>query len=147
MVIPKQARKDRLSKLQSSPQGNEKTKRRARLIVYRPCINNDITTTLAACVPCQEHRPSQQKEEQIQTETPNECLNMYQWTSSPDDRKIYLVYANYLSRWPCIENFGNGLSTKKHIHPCKNGSVSIAYHQQSAQMKDPNSGHTNYGSS
>ena len=34
MVIPKEARKDRLSKLQSSPQGIEKTKRRARLIVY-----------------------------------------------------------------------------------------------------------------
>ena len=66
IVIPKQARKDILSKLHSSHQGIEKTKRRARLIVYWPCINNDISTTVAACVPCQQHRPSQQKEEIIQ---------------------------------------------------------------------------------
>ena len=119
IVIPKEARKDILSKLLSSHQGIEKTKRRARLIVYWPCINNDISTTVAACVPCQEHRPSQQKEEIIQTETPKRVFEHVSMDFFTCYRKNYLVYTDCLSGWPCIENFGNGLSTKKLIHTCK----------------------------
>ena len=92
---------------------------------------------------CQEHRPSQQNGEIIQTETPKRDFEHVSMNFSTCYRKNYLVYTDCLSGWPCIENIGNDLSTNKLIHTCKKWFSQYAYHQQSAQMEDPNSGHTN----
>ena len=62
IIIPKTLRRDILKRLHSSHQGIEKTRRRARQVVYWPCLNNDIETTVSSCSKCQEYRPSQCRE-------------------------------------------------------------------------------------
>ena len=59
IIIPEKLRKDTLQKLHSSHQGIEKTRRRAKQVVYWPCINNDIDTTVSSCAKCLKYQPSQ----------------------------------------------------------------------------------------
>ena len=68
IIISKTLRKDILKRIHSSHQGLEKTRRRARQVVYCPCLNNDIETTVSSCSKCQEYRPSQCREPMITKE-------------------------------------------------------------------------------
>ena len=62
LVVPRSMRRQILDKLHSSHQGVEKTKARARQTVFWPGISNDIHQRIESCVPCQERKPSQQRE-------------------------------------------------------------------------------------
>ena len=62
LVIPANLRKLVLADLHASHRGIEGTKARARLIVYWPGIDNDITNTCKSCSKCKFDRPSNVKE-------------------------------------------------------------------------------------
>ena len=70
IVVPKCGRKEVLQALHASHQGMERTKRRARQVVYWPGIDNDIETTVRACDLCQENQASNQKEPLMQEPFP-----------------------------------------------------------------------------
>ena len=52
IVVSVEKRKEILKKLHALHQGIERTKQRARQIVYWPGINNDIKNTVEACTKC-----------------------------------------------------------------------------------------------
>ena len=62
IMVPVKKRKEILTKLHASHQGIERTKQRARQIVYWPGINSDIKNTVEACTKCQKQQPSLQQE-------------------------------------------------------------------------------------
>ena len=62
LVIPVSKWPEILSKLHVAHQGIERSKRRARQVVFWPGISNDITNTVRVCVSCQEALPSLQRE-------------------------------------------------------------------------------------
>ena len=71
MIIPKAMRKEILQQLHASHQGQERTLRRARQIVYWPNISNDIQNTVRTCAACAERLPSQPQEPLQQDERPS----------------------------------------------------------------------------
>ncbi|TRY77371.1 hypothetical protein TCAL_13405, partial [Tigriopus californicus] len=62
LVIPRCMRKMVLQDLHSSHQGQERTKRRARQVVFWPNLNNDVNTTLQHREQRREHQSCQRKE-------------------------------------------------------------------------------------
>ncbi|XP_065189527.1 uncharacterized protein LOC135820143 [Sycon ciliatum] len=62
LVVPKSLQRRVLTDLHSSHQGLERTKRRARQVVYWPRMIDDITALIRACPVCRELQRSQQKE-------------------------------------------------------------------------------------
>ena len=71
MIIPKAMRKEILQQLHASHQGQERTLRRARQIVYWPNISNDIRNTVRTCAACAERLPSQPQEPLQHDERPS----------------------------------------------------------------------------
>ena len=62
IIIPQKIRKEVLSRLHSSHQGIDGTRRRARKSVFWPGVNSDISSTVGSCAECQEYLPSQAQE-------------------------------------------------------------------------------------
>lgn len=120
IVIPNNARKYVLKKLHSSHQGIEKTRRRARQVVYWPGINNDIATTVSSCAKCQEYRPSQCQEPIMSEPLPTRIFEEVSIDFFSQGGKEFLVYADRLSGWPTVVQFNRG-DTKTHrlIHACR----------------------------
>ncbi|KAF0308894.1 uncharacterized protein FJT64_019937 [Amphibalanus amphitrite] len=62
LVIPARLRRDILDRLHQSHQGIERTKRRARLCVYWPGIDRDVTNVVSSCPRCRQLVPSHANE-------------------------------------------------------------------------------------
>ena len=62
IVVPRPLRADILRELHASHMGKEKTKQRARQVVFWPNMTNDIENVTRACQPCQRELPSLPKE-------------------------------------------------------------------------------------
>ena len=105
LVVPTSMRRGILEKLHQTHQGVEKTKARARQSVFWPGITNDIVQWIESCVPCQERKPSQQKEKMRSDnipEWPFQCASsdLFSWAG-----KTYLVYACRLSGYPLVHQW------------------------------------------
>ncbi|XP_043209539.1 uncharacterized protein LOC122374691 [Amphibalanus amphitrite] len=102
LVIPQQLRRVTLERLHSSHQGIERTKRRARQVVYWPQIDKHISDLVGACSRCQRHLPSLQKEPLMLEPLPTRVFqavsaDYFSWAG-----RTYLVYADRLSGWPSV---------------------------------------------
>ena len=102
LVIPSSLRKDVLQSLHASHQGEERTKRRARQVVYWPGVDNDVSNVVRSCKQCRTHQQAQQKEPIIQEETPSRVFEAASADFFEYAGRTYLVYADRLSGWPCV---------------------------------------------
>ena len=123
IVVPAQKRKEILTKLHVSHQGIERTKQRARQIVYWPGINSDIKNTVEAYTKCQEHQPSLQQEPLQRDPLPSRpfadvLADLFYYAG-----KTYLVYVDRLSGWIKLSEFSHDPSSYQIIST--NGGYSI----------------------
>ena len=88
-----------LDKLHTSHLGEEKTKQRARDVVFWPGINADIEEKVSECEICARHRASNTKEPMISHEIPTRpwqkvATNLFQW-----ENRHFIVTVDYYSRF------------------------------------------------
>ena len=102
LLIPQSLRRETLVRLHASHQGVDRTKRRARQVVYWPGLDQDIANLVGSCESCQLHLPSQPKEPLVAEATPTRVFesvsaDYFSWAG-----RAYLVYADRLSGWPFV---------------------------------------------
>ena len=70
LLIPRSLRRQTLIRLHASHQGVNRTKHRARQVVYWPPLDQDIANLVGSCGSCRVHLSSQQKEPLVAEATP-----------------------------------------------------------------------------
>ena len=106
LVIPRQMRSDVLTTLHMSHQGIERTKRRARLSVYWPGIDNDITQPVRGCRSCSEHLPSLPKEPLKTHPSPDRVFEHLATDLFEYGGCHFLVVTDLKSGWPTTYKLG-----------------------------------------
>ena len=106
IVIPRPLRAGILADLHASHMGQEKTKQRARQIVFWPNLTNDINNITRRCEPCQRELPS----------LPKETLRRHEPASRPFQHlcadfcqhagRYFLVAVDPLSGWLTVRPVG-----------------------------------------
>ena len=110
LIVPSSLRRDVLQKLHASHQGEERTKRRARQVVYWPGIDRDISNTVKSCPECQRYMPKQQKEPIIQMPAPTRVFEVVSADFFEYGGRTYLVYVDRMSGWPWVSHMGRSAS-------------------------------------
>lgn len=105
LVIPRGQRKFMLECLHAAHQGITRTKQRARMCVYWPCITNDVTQLIEKCEACQRYLPSLGKET-LETDPlpirPNESVSTDLFYCKG---RHFLIYVDHLSGYPMIHEW------------------------------------------
>ncbi|CAB4034557.1 Hypothetical predicted protein, partial [Paramuricea clavata] len=88
-----------LERIHESHMGIEKSKRRARDIMFWPRMNEQIEAVVSKCQTCQEYQMSNPKEPMVQGTIPSRpwemvATDLFQW-----EQNNYLVVADYYSRY------------------------------------------------
>ena len=101
-MIPRSLRRSTLERLHCSHQGIERTKQRARQVVYWPQQDKQIADLVGACQTCQRHLPSLPKEPLVPEPMPSRVFqavsaDYFTWAG-----RTYLVYVDRLSGWPFV---------------------------------------------
>ena len=120
VLIPKILRKEVLQSLHKSHQGIEKTKRRARQLVYWPGINNDVENAVQSCEKCQQLLPSLQKEPMMTEDEPTRPFQVTSTDYFDHAGKQYLIYADRHSGWPIVQMYTRGATALKLITTLRN---------------------------
>lgn len=115
VVIPSSLRRETLTSLHNAHLGKEKTKARARQVVYWPRIDADIDRTTRGCERCQKELPSQQKETMIQHEPASRPFQYLDVDLADHAGGKYLVAVDGYSGWLFVENVGRHANTNKVI--------------------------------
>ena len=106
MIIPASLRKEVLQQLHASHQGQERTLRRARQIVYWPNISNDIRNIVRSCKACAEHLPSLQAEPLQQEVQPSRPFESVSGDLFHVAGKTFLLLVDRFSGWPIVADCG-----------------------------------------
>ena len=106
IVVPRPLRAEILQDLHASHMGQEKTKQRARQIVFWPNMSNDINNITKKCRPCQRELPSLQKEtlrthEQASRPFQHLCADFCEHAG-----RYFLVTVDPLSGWITVRPVG-----------------------------------------
>lgn len=104
IIIPQSFRRVILDKLHLAHQGVQRTKAKARKVLYWPGMSHDIEMMVQKCVPCQQLQPQNQKEPLIAHEVPE-----LPWMKVGADifelrGQSYLLLVDYLSKYPEVLN-------------------------------------------
>lgn len=99
VVIPVSMRKEILSKLHESHFGVEKTKSRARQVVYWPGMSHEIENLILNCSICAKYRANNIKEPLIPHEIPTMPFIKVACDLLDFENESYLVLSDYLSKW------------------------------------------------
>lgn len=99
IFIPQTMKEEILQILHDSHLGREKTKSRARDVLFWHNMNKDIEDHVAKCKSCLKFRKSEQKEPLIPTEVPVKRWNMLNMDMCFWEDKNILVITDYMTRW------------------------------------------------
>ena len=113
IVIPSSLRRQTLVTLHAGHLGQEKTKSRARQIVYWPGMNNDIDNATRSCERCQNELPSQQRETLVQREPAGRPFQHLDVDIASHAGGKYLVTVDCFSGWRHVEYLGIHTSTAR----------------------------------
>ena len=102
IVVPAALRRRTLTRLHDSHRGVEATKRRAKQTVFWPGIDSDISSTVAACEPCQVLQPSLQQEPLHNDDHPDRPFESVSADFFAVAGKSFLVITDRLSGWPVV---------------------------------------------
>jgi hypothetical protein len=102
IVIPKGLRGEMLKKIHHGHMGTEKSRRRARQILYWLNMNEDIRTITENCAICQKHQPQQQKEPLASHPMPMKPFEKIGVDLCTIDGKQFLVAVDYYSNFPDV---------------------------------------------
>ena len=112
LVIPRPMRKSVLLTLHDSHQGIERTKRRARLVVYWPGVDREIENTVRACASCTENHPSLPKETMRSHAEPERIFQHMASDLFSHGGRNFLVITDIKSGWPSTYNLGRQIGAK-----------------------------------
>ncbi|CAI5673637.1 unnamed protein product [Oreochromis niloticus] len=103
MIIPKRLRKDMIDRIHSSHMGIEKTKNRARDLLFWPGMGKQIEEAVGACSTCQERRTANPKEPLLSHAIPERpwqviATDLFTWNSED-----YIIIVDYYSRFLELE--------------------------------------------
>ena len=110
LAIPAPMRKDVLSILHASQQGKERTKQRARQIVYWPGLDNDIVNITCNCQPRQRELPSQPKEPSVAHENATQPFQQLPMNFATYTGRQILVVVDSYSSWTWVFVFPSAKS-------------------------------------
>ena len=99
LLVPNALRRVMLERLHESHQGIERTKRRARLSIYWPRIDNDIENMVKSCRECELELPSQGKEPIIHHEPPERIFQHQSADLFTYRGNQFLVVTDLYSGW------------------------------------------------
>lgn len=138
IIIPKTLRNSILTKLHVSHLGKEKTKNRAREIVYWPGMSRDIDNLVANCQACATYARSNQKEPLKQHDIPQRAWQKVAMDIFEIKRKYYLVLVDYFSKFPEVVRL-DSLTSEALIYQLKNifsrqGIPDIVFSDNGPQM-------------
>ncbi|KAI8498512.1 hypothetical protein Bbelb_237140 [Branchiostoma belcheri] len=111
IVIPKAMRREMLDILHEGHLGQEKTKARARDILFWPGMNGQIDEKVQKCVTCQENRASNAKEPLMPHPTPQRpwqkvATDLFHW-----DGKDFVLVVDYYSKYVELHKLEHTRST------------------------------------
>ena len=99
ILVPPSMRKEMLDGIHQGHMGIEKSKRRARDVLYWPGMNSQISDKIARCTICLEHQRQNTKEPMIPFRIPSKPWEMVATDIFTWDKCEYLVIADYYSRF------------------------------------------------
>lgn len=99
VIIPQNLQKEMLRKMHEAHLGIEKTKARARTLMYWLKINEDIEQMITSCKICQKFRSSNVKEPMISHQVPNIPFHTLGMDYCESAGKNFLVVSDYFSRF------------------------------------------------
>ncbi len=99
IIVPRSLRPDMLSRIHASHLGIEKSKQRARDIMFWPGMGKEIENIISKCSICLTYRPSNTKEPMISHKIPDRpwqvvATDLFTWNNED-----YLVTVDYYSRY------------------------------------------------
>ena len=105
VLIPEPMREDILKQLHTGHQGVEKTRLRAKTLVFWPKINAHIEQLCKSCDICQKHQTSQTHETLMQHDVPsgpwkNIAADIFE---EKDTHNHYLLICDYYSKFPILK--------------------------------------------
>ena len=109
-----------LQRLHASHPGQDRTLRRARQVVSRPNITNDVRNIVRSCAECAERLPSQAPEPLLPTPRPSRpfesvAADLFHFSGS-----TYLLMTDIYSGWPVVGRIGSTASSSSVINMLKN---------------------------
>lgn len=110
ILIPKQCRKDILTKLHDAHQGIVKCQLRAKSTVFWPKINRDIEELVRSCPICMENSKAQSAEPLQPHEIPTRPWQVIGTDLFTLDGSDYLIVADYYSKYTLIKSIPKGRS-------------------------------------
>ena len=119
LIIPAAMRKKITSDLHYAHQGLTKTLQRARRSVYWPGINNDIKQTIENCIPCQEKRPSLQKEPYQSDANPTRPFEEVSSDMFSIGGKQFLIYVCRYSGFPLLAQWNQYPTSQQLVNVCQ----------------------------
>ena len=99
VIVPTRLQPEMLGKIHESHLGIEKSKRRARDLLYWPNMNAQITDLISNCSSCLKHRKNNAKEPLIQHEVPHRPWETIACDLFTLGGKDYLLTVDYYSKW------------------------------------------------
>lgn len=99
VIVPAKLRKEMLNLIHESHFGVEKSKRRARQVLYWPNLSRDIEDYISKCQVCQLNRKSNQKESLINRELPSRVWQYLFSDFFEYNGKNFLLIVDAYSNW------------------------------------------------
>lgn len=99
IIVPSSMRKEMLQRIHQGHMGIEKSKRRARDVLYWPGMNSQISDMISRCTICLHHQRQNTKEPMIPSRIPSKpweivATDLFTW-----DKSEYLIIVDYHSRY------------------------------------------------
>lgn len=99
VIVPEALQAEMLQLIHTPHLGIEKSKSRARQLIYWPGMSEDIERMVAACKICQRHRASNQKEPMMAHETPSLPFQRIGMDLFEIEKHNFAVLGDYYSRY------------------------------------------------
>ena len=99
ILVPSSMRIEMLQRIHQGHMGIEKSKRRARDVLYWPGMNSQISGTISRCTICLEHQRQNTKEPMISSRIPSKNWEMVATDLFTWDKSEYLIVVDYHSRY------------------------------------------------
>ena len=116
VVVPEKMRAQMLNLIHEGHMGIEKCKRRARVTLYWPKMNQDIYDRVSRCDTCQEYRSSQQQQPLLMHERPDRAWGKVGCDLFYLNQTAYLLIADYYSHFLEVEQLSGESSRQVIVH-------------------------------
>ena len=135
VIIPASLRREVLHGLHASHQGQDRTLRLSRQVVYWPGITSDIQNMIRSCPACAELLPSHAPEPLLSDPLPsrpfqNTAADLFHYSG-----RTFLVYTDRYSGWPAVGTTGRTSTSSDVIYLLKEWMTDKGIHRDLAPVQ------------